>query len=87
MSVPSLIMASAAIPVTDVNSFAVKDNWNSNKGEYANDLTTITDRTSRVRQWLWKRNEEEIAVVGHAVGHLLVHHRLFDSTVGLQSPA
>ncbi|PYI00268.1 phosphoglycerate mutase family protein-like protein, partial [Aspergillus sclerotiicarbonarius CBS 121057] len=43
----------------------VQEDWNSKQGIYAATLPAVRRRAAALRNWLWKRPEEHIAVVSH----------------------
>ncbi|TVY55549.1 putative phosphatase SPAC5H10.03 [Lachnellula cervina] len=43
----------------------LEEGWNSKKGEYEASLEAVQKRAAALRCWLWKRPEENIALVTH----------------------
>jgi broad specificity phosphatase PhoE len=48
-----------------VDASLVEEGWNSNKGIYAPSAEALKERARELRSWLWRREEDEVVVVGH----------------------
>ena len=60
------------VPGVTLDWSRLTSDWNSKKGPYAPDPTSLAARAARVRKWLAEREESEIVVVSHG-GKRMLH--------------